>query len=153
MSLNIQRQIRQNANDIRTYIDDLYKWEEKIEADPKNTKNQNSRKNKKIDKSNIPIRGQAHIQETENTPNDVAEPSTDQNTGNNTDPNSKKNLIRDATTVKDYYQAWDKVDVVSPNQPLLSHFNPIFRMLSLPRSKLMSLKKGSCQPLSERMRL
>lgn len=32
MSLELQRQIRQNANDIRSYIDDLYSWEEQVGA-------------------------------------------------------------------------------------------------------------------------
>jgi hypothetical protein len=30
MAFEIQKQIRQNATDIRDYVDDLYKWEDKL---------------------------------------------------------------------------------------------------------------------------
>lgn len=84
---NIQNQIRQNATDIRSYIDDLYSWED----ERNNTKKTKPQTNKKKDYA---IRG--NVQETKK----VDEKKT------------PAELQRDINTIPNYYKAWDQFDAV-----------------------------------------
>ena len=60
MTFRIQNQIRQNATDIRNYLDELFSWEEEA-----NTKGKKATKaSTKQNKENYPIRGQALEEDT-----------------------------------------------------------------------------------------
>ena len=47
MSFKVQHQIRQNASDIRSYLDDLYAWEDQINQSQGNKKPTKSSANPK----------------------------------------------------------------------------------------------------------
>jgi hypothetical protein len=96
MSFQVQNQIRQNASDIRTYIDDLYSWEEQV-----NTKD-NSKSQQKP-KKEYAIRGNV-VEDKQTTARQT------QNTGDESQQNPA--LIRDKNTIPDYYKAWDQIKIV-----------------------------------------
>ncbi|KAL4501559.1 hypothetical protein ABPG72_018610 [Tetrahymena utriculariae] len=100
MSYNIQQQIKNNATDIRKYVEDLYDWEQKMEHQEK------SKKNKQSKETSAPIRGKADIQVS------GSENKKEQNLQQENQTGSKnQQLIRDQNSIKDYYKAWDKFDV------------------------------------------
>lgn len=82
MSIQFQRQIRQNMTEIKDYLKDLYDWEEKIDT----------KKKKQKPKYDYPIR-KLEIQDE----NECAE-------------NIQK-FRKNKTTIGNYYNAWDKLDV------------------------------------------
>jgi hypothetical protein len=104
MSYKLQAQIKQNATDIRSYIDDLYNWEEDI-------KNKNQKKKVEPKKENapqVPIRGAVELDSSEKK--DASFDKT-QEKAVKLDPTVKP-YKRDMNTVSDYYKAWDKFNVV-----------------------------------------
>ncbi len=90
MSINVQAQIRNNATDIRSYLSDLYKWEDEVngtsapKAQPKK-------------KKEYEIRG------------DVRQ--SDPNPSSNTKATPKE-LQRDINSIPNYYKAWDAYNPV-----------------------------------------
>jgi hypothetical protein len=91
MSFEVQNQIRQNANDIRSYISDLHAWEDEIN-------NKTTKKTKEQPQKEYAIRGNVN-QESKSSSSTPNVP--------------KEKLKRDTNTVVDYYRAWDKFDVVT----------------------------------------
>lgn len=93
MSIDLQRQIRMNGMDIRNYIEDLSNWQGEINipSTKKKTKEPHS-----SNFTSFPIRGKVE-KENQDLENLQA---------------NSKDLKRDTNTIKDYYSAWDKFDVV-----------------------------------------
>jgi len=101
MSFKVQNQIRQNAADIRNYLDDLYSWEEEVNKNGKKPSKPTTQS--KQNKENFPIRGQT-VEEEEEVPKSNSEENKN---GNAADRN--QNLIRDQSSIPDYYREWDKL--------------------------------------------
>ncbi|KRX09003.1 hypothetical protein PPERSA_01890 [Pseudocohnilembus persalinus] len=99
----IQKQIRENAEDLRNYVEDLYEWEEAVEKKPKI-------QNKKNSEIKAPVRGEAEI--------NIENQEEKQTQKENITKIKNKNLVRDANTVQDYYKAWDKFNVDEELQDL-----------------------------------
>ena len=87
----IQNQIRNNAQSIRDFLDDLGKWEDDISL------LDSSLSNKKLE----------FTPKTQPVPPPRAEVSPD-----NPKPEQKQALARDGTSIKEYYKAWDQFDAV-----------------------------------------
>ena len=98
MSIQLQKQIKNNSEDLVKYVNDLFEWE-----DDKDTKPQAKKKQKAKKKIKRKVRNQDLKEELEEI-KEVAEEEQKKNV----------NLIRDKTTIKDYYDAWDKLDIVHP---------------------------------------
>ena len=90
MSFEVQNQIRQNATDIRSYLDDLFTWEEEIG-------NKKSKRPQDNSKKEFSIRGNVENREK------------NRQSSKNFDT---AKLKRDTNSVVDYYREWDKFDVV-----------------------------------------
>ena len=104
MTFRIQNQIRQNATDIRNYLDELFSWEEEA-----NTKGKKATKaSTKQNKENYPIRGQALEEDTVESDKNLTEAGPEKDERELTE--EEKNLKRDILTIPDYYKAWDKFD-------------------------------------------
>ena len=94
MSFNLQRQVRENAVNLRETVTDIYKWVDEIEGKKTVPKKQ------KKDDYQQPIRGQANNVEVQE------EKTEDRDRKRLTNPKQ----VRDGNTIKDYYDAWDKFD-------------------------------------------
>ena len=100
MSFNIQHQIKKNSTDIKSYIDDLYKWEEEISSKSKPLSSPSTI-------SQIPqVRGQVKLEST----NSGSKSSNNEKNIEN-DKTDKSKYKRDINSVEDYYKAWDNFDV------------------------------------------
>lgn len=86
--MEIQHQIRSNANDIRDYISSLYNWEDQIANS--NSKNEQTKQMQK-DKMHF------------------SKKKLSDNVGNHS--GRRQNLVRDNTKLGDYYAEWDNIDV------------------------------------------
>jgi tetratricopeptide (TPR) repeat protein len=95
MSVNLQRNLRQNVAEMHDYVNDLYKWTDEVAT--------KGPKTHKIEKSqvDIPIRGQAYTEE-------LVEAAQDKLKNAKVD---KSMLRKDKIPLVDYYKNWDKVDV------------------------------------------
>ena len=91
MSIEMQHQIRRNGMDIRNFIQDLNNW--KIDS-LEESSTENRKKIKKQNEINeFPVRGKVvEIKDTHQA--------------------EETNLLRDKTDMNEYYQGWDKFDVV-----------------------------------------
>ena len=87
MSIGFQHQIRQNALEMQDYLKDLYDWEEKL------NKESNSKLLKPQNNEIIPVR---------DNPNK-----------NGATLSSSSILKRDTNTIENYYNSWNKIDVVN----------------------------------------
>jgi len=94
MSISIQQQIKNNSTDIKSYIDDLYKWEDTVKQNPQKPLK------KPINPDLPPIRGKVQSESLEK----------DHFLSNSDPKNPNIKLKRDGNTVSDYYKAWDKFD-------------------------------------------
>ena len=83
MSIQFQRQIRNNVTEIKDYLKDLYNWEEKIE---------NKKPKQKKAEFDYPIRQLEINNENENAEN-------------------IQKFRKNKTTITNYYNAWDNLDV------------------------------------------
>ena len=137
MSIHIQKQIKDNANEMRSYVRDLYKWEDGHDEIEKQRKvdAKKLRKMKKLQKkqqmkareSQRKQEEQELRDEIERIQNEKEEEARGQ-TGKQEPDNNQKNetgpsrtpLRRDENTIKGYYDNWSKFDVVSP----FSTFSP-----------------------------
>lgn len=81
--IEIQHQIRNNAESIRDYVDDLTKWEDQINA----------------------LDAQLAKKQTQNTPQPVRA------AGPAPVPATETKYKRDVNSIKDYYKGWDTYDV------------------------------------------
>ena len=89
MSINTQINIRNNTSDMRSYINDLYDWEESMNK---------KKKTKKTVNSNVPIRG--NVEEEERQQKLKAEKEKKQEIFEfNSQNQDKKPLQRDSNTV------------------------------------------------------
>lgn len=89
-TIGIQHRIRNNAQSIRDYLEDLGKWEDDI------SQLDTSLSSKKFE----------FTPKTETVPPPRAEVLPEPHL------TDKKTLPRDGTSIKDYYKSWDKFDVV-----------------------------------------
>ena len=93
MSIQLQKQIKNNSEDLIKYVNDLYVWEDEKDKKPKKNKKLKTKKiKKKARNKGIDVIPEVVEEKKQNI-----------------------NLMRDKTTIKDYYDAWDKLDVVFLN--------------------------------------
>lgn len=98
-AVQFQRTIRNNANDLREYLTDLYKWETGIEE------NKSQHKQKQSRPVNFPVRGAVD----EPTQTDGSRSVADGSFASL--PAVDKTLLRkNKVPLADYYKAWDKFD-------------------------------------------
>lgn len=114
-AIEIQNQIRNNAQSLRDYVTDLGRWEDEV-----NALDQSLSKKKKDAKIQKPIRAQIFDEAKVNE--------------------SEKKLRRDRNNMFDYYEAWDKFDpdeelknIEDPEPPKLEQPTKV----ALPRSKVI----------------
>jgi len=99
MSIEMQKQIRENSKDISAYFTDLRKWTDDIRQEEKN---RTFAKNAPAS-APPPIRGAVSIEKkhkVEEKPKEEEKP-----------PKEKAKYARDKTKMNDYYKAWDNFDV------------------------------------------
>lgn len=104
MSIALQKQIRDNSEDIRGCLDDLYKWTTEMSS-------QESNRNGTEKPVKAPIRGAVSLEKS------VGAVSSERSVAVSSEKpvaameKPSKNLTRDKTNMKEYYRAWDNFDV------------------------------------------
>ena len=107
--IGLQQQIKNNAEDLHSMVDDLADWSEEITAKEK-TRSKQTGQAKAASKPLPPIRNRIDIR------NSLAasERQASQQETSTAKPGNKKNELfdkvkRDNTPMPDYYKAWDKI--------------------------------------------
>lgn len=95
MSVNLQRNIRQNVADMHNYVKELYQWSDEITTKGVKPRRQEQQQHE------IPIRGQAYQEEQSEVSSDRLKNAKVE----------KSMLRKDKIPLVDYYKNWDKVDV------------------------------------------
>eukprot|EP00397_Hematodinium_sp_SG-2012_P028370 GEMP01029863.1.p1 GENE.GEMP01029863.1~~GEMP01029863.1.p1 ORF type:complete len:487 (+),score=107.94 GEMP01029863.1:29-1489(+) len=102
MSIAVQKQIRDNSEDIRGCLDDLYKWTTEISKEENSSSNSGT---PAAVKEKPPIRGTVSLQEEKPLPSVSSMPSVEDKR------KAHEPYVRDQMKMKEYYRAWDHFDV------------------------------------------
>lgn len=97
MSIGLQKQIRQNAQEVQNYLTDLYKWEKQVNSGSK-TAGQAKTDPQTQKKAETPVRNE-NVMENEQV-KEKEDFKVD-----------KALLKKGPNKIGDYYKAWDQVDV------------------------------------------
>mmetsp|Transcript_18166 Transcript_18166/g.20639 ORF Transcript_18166/g.20639 Transcript_18166/m.20639 type:complete len:678 (+) Transcript_18166:168-2201(+) len=118
-SFGIQKQIRENAQNVQDYVSDLYKWEKEVTkkdhaAKSGKLKSKNVHADAPIRNSGVDISDSLNEKKTKTNKSTVARESTTsgKTVEKNLDSGKQKkseDQYRDTTPMPDYYKYWDKV--------------------------------------------